>query len=312
MKVFVAGATGAIGRPLVSALGAARHEVIGMSSTENSARTLREKGVEAEVANALDENAVLNVMKKVKPNAVIEELTSLPKRYTPEEMRAAAERDSNLRLVGGRNVQNAARAAGAKRYVVQSTGFFYAPGQGLATEKDALAVNASPGVAGSVRIYMQIEERVLGDRNMQGVALRYGFFYGPGTYHDPKDGSVSVQVRERSYPVIGSGRGVFSFVHVEDAAAATVAALECDPDVYNLVDDDPSEMAVWLPAFARFLGAPAPPHISEEQALQTSGRDAVYYAMLLRGASNAYAKQKLGFAPRKLEWLSREKRKTES
>jgi nucleoside-diphosphate-sugar epimerase len=307
MKVFVAGATGAIGRPLVSALVAAGHEVIGMSSTESGARGLREKGLEAQVANALDENAVLNVLTKVRPHAVIEELTSLPKRYTPEEMRAAAERDRNLRLVGGRNVQNAARAAGAKRYVVQSTGFFYGPGQGLATEKDALAVNASPGIAGGVRTFMQIEERVLGDRNMQGVALRYGFFYGPGTYHDPKGGSVSVQVREQSYPVIGSGRGVFSFVHVEDATAATVAALECDPGTYNVVDDDPSEMAVWIPAFARFLGAPAPPHISEEQALQTGGPDAVYYAMRLRGASNACAKQKLGLVPRKLEWLSTSK-----
>jgi len=307
MKVFVAGATGAIGGRLVSALVAARHEVIGMSSTENGVRSLREKGVEGEVANALDEHAVLTLVRKVRPDAVIEELTSLPKRYTPEEMKAAADRDRTVRLVGGRNVQNAARAAGAKRYVAQSTGFFYGPGQGLATEKDAFAVNASPGVVGSVRTYMQIEERVLDDRNMQGVALRYGFFYGPGTYHDPKDGSVSVQVREQSYPVIGSGRGVFSFVHVEDAAAATVAALECDPGVYNVVDDDPSEMAVWLLAFARFLGAPEPPHISEEQALQTRGRDAVYYAMRLRGASNAYAKQKLGFVPRKLEWLSTSK-----
>ena len=307
MRVFVAGATGAIGRPLVSTLIGARHEVIGMSSTEHGAQSLREEGVEGAVANALDENAVLTLLKKVRPDAVIEELTSLPKRYTPEEMKAAADRDRTVRLVGGRNVQNAAQAAGTKRYIVQSTGFFYGPGQGLATEKDALAVNASPGVAGSVRTYMQIEERVLGDRNMQGVALRYGFFYGPGTYHDPKDGSVSVQVREQSYPVIGSGRGVFSFVHVEDAAAATVAALECDPGVYNVVDDDPVEMAVWLPAFARFLRAPAPPHISEEQALQTIGADAVYYAMRLRGAYNAYAKQKLGFLPRKLEWLSTSK-----
>lgn len=222
-------------------------------------------------------------------------------------MRAAAGRDRNLRLVGGRNIQNTARAAGAKRYIVQSTGFFYGPGLGIATEKDALAENASPGVAGSVRTYMQIEERVLGDRNMRGLALRYGFFYGPGTYHDPKNGSISVQVREQSYPVIGSGRGVFSFVHVEDAAAATVAALEAEPGVYNVVDDDPLEMAAWLPAFARFLGAPAPPYISEEQALQTRGPDAVYYAMRLRGASNAYAKQKLGFEPRNLEWLSTSK-----
>jgi len=289
MKVFVAGTTGAIGRPLVSALAAARHEVIGLSSTENGARSLREMGAEGVVANALDEIAVLNVMKKVRPDAVIDELTSLPKRYTPEEMRAAADRDKNLRLIGGRNVHNAARAAGAKRYVVQSTGFFYAPGQGLATEKDALALSASPAIAASVHTYMQIEARVLGDANMQGVALRYGFFYGPRTFHDPIDGSISEQVREQSYPVIGSGQGVSSFVHVEDAAAATVAALECGPGVYNVVDDDPSELAVWLPAFARFLGAAPPSHISEEQALQTSGSDAVYYAMRLRGASNAIA-----------------------
>jgi 2-alkyl-3-oxoalkanoate reductase len=307
MKVFIAGATGAIGRPLVSALIAAGHGVFGMSSSETGARSLREKGAEGEVANALDENAVLALVKRVKPDAVIDELTSLPKRYTSEEMRAAADRDRNLRLVGGRNVHNAARAAAAKRYIVQSTGFFYGPGEGLATEKDGLAVNASPGIAGSVRTYIRIEERALGARDLPGVALRYGFFYGPGTYHDPMHGSVSEQVREKAYPVIGSGGGVFSFVHVEDAAAATVAALESDPGAYNVVDDDPSEMSVWLPAFARFLGAPEPPHLSEQDALQKAGADAVYYATRLRGAANGLARRKLGFAPRKLEWLSKSK-----
>jgi 2-alkyl-3-oxoalkanoate reductase len=307
MKVFIAGATGAIGRPLVSALMAAGHEVFGMSSSEKGARSLREKGAEGEVANALDENAVLALVKRVKPDAVIDELTSLPKLYTPEEMKAAADRDRNLRLVGGRNVHNAARAAGARRYIVQSTGFFYGPGEGLATEGDALAVNASPGIAGGVRTYLQIEGRALGARDLPGVALRYGFFYGPGTYHDPMHGSVSEQVREKAYPVIGSGGGVSSFVHVEDAAAATVAALESDPGVYNVVDDDPSELSVWLPAFARYLGAPEPPRLSEQDALQNAGADAVYYATRLRGASNGLARRKLGFAPRKLEWLSKSK-----
>ena len=117
MKALVAGATGAIGRPLVSALMAAGHEVIGMSSSENEARSLRETGAEGEVANALDENAVLALVKRVKPDAVIDELTSWPKRYTPKEMRAAANRDRNVRLAGGRNVHDAARAAGAKRYI---------------------------------------------------------------------------------------------------------------------------------------------------------------------------------------------------
>jgi 2-alkyl-3-oxoalkanoate reductase len=219
-------------------------------------------------------------------------------------MRAAAPRDRQVRLEGGGNLFNAAQAAGVKRYVVQSTGFFYGPGAGLATEADQLAHDASAGIAGSVQTYTQVEQRVLGNPGMEGVALRYGFFYGPGTYHDQANGSISEQVRAQMCPVIGSGQGVFSFVHVEDAAAATVAALESRPGIYNVVDDHPSEMRVWLPAFAKFLGAPDPPRISEEQALQTAGPDAVYYATKLRGASNLKARRELNFAPRPLEWLS--------
>ncbi len=305
MKVLVAGATGAIGRPLISALVASRQEVIGITSSERGVQTLHDRGAEAFVADALDHNAIEAVIRKVRPEAVIDELTSLPKNYTPEEMRAAAERDRALRLVGGRNVQEAAIAAGARRYIVQSTGFFYAPGTGLADESEPLASEASPAIGGSVRTYMQLEDRVLNAPGFAGIALRYGFFYGPGTYQDPSTGSVSRQVRERQYPVIGSGQAVFSFVHVEDAAAATVAALEVDPGVYNVVDDDPSELSIWLPAFARFLGAPTPQTITEAEALRTAGPDAVYYATRLRGASNQRAKQKLGFAPRKLEWLSK-------
>lgn len=304
MKVFVAGATGAIGRPLVSALVAARHEVVGMTSSERGLSDLRQLGANGVVVDALDSGAVSAAIGRARPDAVIEELTSLPKDYTPEAMRAAAARDRRLRLEGGRNLHNAARAAGAKRYIVQSTGFFYGPGPGLAAETDSLAVNASPGVAGSVRTYLRIEERVLGSQAPEGVALRYGFFYGPRTYHDPETGSISQQVRQRRYPVVGSGAGVSSFVHVEDAAAATVAALECEPGIYNIVDDDPSELGVWLPEFARFLGAPPPPRVSEEEA-QTDGADVVYYAMRLRGARNDRARQKLGFAPRRLEWLSK-------
>jgi 2-alkyl-3-oxoalkanoate reductase len=302
MKVLVAGATGAIGRPLLSALTAAGHEVIGLTSSQNGVRILKERGATGVIADVLDPQAVDAALSGNRLDAVIEELTSLPKHYTADEMRAAADRDRKVRLEGGRNVQNAARAAGAKRYIVQSTGFFYASAPGLATETDPLALNAPPGVSVKVRTYTEIEERVLGARNMEGVALRYGFFYGPGTWFT-HDGDIANQVRERKYPVIGSGRGVSSYVHIEDAAAATVAALECPPGVYNVVDDDPVEMSVWLPAFARFLDAPAPPSISEEEALRTAGPDAVYYASRLRGASNAKAKRELNFTPRLLEWL---------
>ena len=275
-----------------------------MTSSERGLKVLQRYGAHGVVVNALDFGAVNAAIGRVRPDAVIEELTSLPKDYTPEAMRAAAERDRKLRLEGGQNVQHAAQTAGAKRYLVQSTGFFYGPGAGLASETDSLAVNASPGISGSVRTYLQIEKRVLGSQDLEGVALRYGFFYGPGTYHDPDTGSVTRQVRDQQYPVIGSGAGVYSFIHVEDAAAATVAVLESDPGVYNIVDDDPVEMSVWLPAFARFVAAPPPPHITEQQA-QVLGPDAVYYATRLRGAQNDLAKRKLGFSPRRLEWLSK-------
>lgn len=303
MKVLVAGATGAIGRPLISALINAGHQAVGMTTSESGLETLRDLMAEGVIANALDSESVQSAIARIRPDAVIEELTSLPKRYTPEDMRKAAENDHRVRFDGGNNVHNAAKEAGVKRYIVQSTGFFYAPGPGLATEADPLAMQASPGVAGSVRTYTQIEQRVLGVSDPKGTALRYGFFYGPGTYHDPNSGSISQQVREQKYPVIGSGSGVYSFVHVEDAAIATVAALEAEPGVYNIVDDDPSDMATWLPAFAQWLGAPVPPRISEQEALRSAGQDSVYYATRLRGASNARAKHRLGFAPRKLEWL---------
>jgi len=303
MKVFVAGATGAIGRPLISALIAAGHHAIGMTSSVHGLKTLEEGGAEGVVVNALDGQAVASAMQRLRPEVVIEELTSLPKHYTREEMRAAADRDRKVRLEGGHNLQNAAKAAGVRRYLVQSTGFFYAPGAGLATEADSLALSASPAVSTSVQIYLQIEQRVLNAPDLEGVALRYGFFYGPGTWFTA-GGDVANQVQERKYPIAGSGQGVWSWVHVEDAAAATVASLNCAPGIYNIVDDDPSQMSVWLPAFAAAVGAPEPARISEEEMLKTAGPDSVYYATQLRGASNAKAKRELGFAPRRLEWLA--------
>ena len=303
MRVLVAGASGAIGRPLVAALAAARHNVFGMTSRDEGVKTLRESGAEGVVLNALDADAVTAAIARIRPDAIIDELTSLPKRYTTEEMRKAAPRDRQIRLEGGGHLHRAALETGVKRYIVQSTGFFYGRGQGLASEEDPLARDATPGVAGSVATYTQLEERVLGNSGMEGVALRYGFFYGPGTYHDPKNGSISEQLRQRQYPVVDPATGVSSFIHVEDAAAATVSALQIRPGVYNIVDDDPVALSVWLPAFAMFLGAPPPPHISEREAMEAGGADAVYYATQLRGASNAKARKEFGFAPRRLEWL---------
>jgi nucleoside-diphosphate-sugar epimerase len=218
-------------------------------------------------------------------------------------MEAAAERDGRVRLEGNKNLIAAARQTGVRRFLVQSTAFWYAPGEGLAGEEERFAFDASPAVAASAQQYAQLEAMTLGQPEFEAVALRYGFFYGPGTWFMP-DGDVGEQVRQQQVPIIGDGLGVSNWVHIDDAADATVRALNCSPGPYNIVDDNPSEQRQWLTAFARYCGAPEPPHVSEQQALQAGGPDAVYYAMRLRGASNAKAKRELGFRPRPLQWLA--------
>jgi nucleoside-diphosphate-sugar epimerase len=190
-----------------------------------------------------------------------------------------------------------------RRYVQQASGFFLQPGRGLGDESEGLAIDASPRVAASARTYAELEARVLNSGDMEGVALRYGFFYGPGTWYHP-DGASADQIRRQEIPVIGDGGSVWSWVQIEDAAVATAEALTAPPGVYHVVDDDPSAVAVWLPAFARFLGAPPPPRVTVEEARAAAGEDAVYYGTKLRGASNQKAKRTFGFKPRRLEWLN--------
>jgi 2-alkyl-3-oxoalkanoate reductase len=209
-----------------------------------------------------------------------------------------------LRLEGGGYLYRAARAVGVHRYLQQSSGFFLKSGRGLADENDGLAIDATPGVAAAARTYVELETRVLEEGPMEGVALRYGFFYGPKTWYN-SDGACAEQARRREIPIIGRGEGVSSFIHIEDAAHATVAALTAPKGIYHIVDDDPSPLSVWLPAFARWVGAPPPPVLSESEARQQSGDEGVYYATKLRGASNEKAKRTFGFKPRRLEFLSR-------
>jgi len=163
-------------------------------------------------------------------------------------------------------------------------------------------VNASPSVAASARTYTELEARLFSSNAIEGVALRYGFFYGPKTWYHPDEAAANMVMRQQT-AVVGKGEGLSSFVHIHDAAIATVALLTAEPGVYNLVYDDPSLQAVWLPAFARFVGAPLPPHLSEAEVTASAGEDAVYYATKLSGASNAKAKRILGWKPRRLEWL---------
>jgi 2-alkyl-3-oxoalkanoate reductase len=303
VKIFVAGATGAIGRPLIKSLTLAGHTTFGMVRSQSSSASLSSSGAEPVIADALNAASVSAAVAKVRPDVIINELTSLPKHYTPTEMQAATERDARVRLEGNKNLIAAAQQTRVRRLLVQSTGFWYAPGERLADESESFAYDASPAVAAGVRRYAELEAMTLGRTEFEGVALRYGFFYGPGTWFMP-DGDMGEQARQQQLPIIGCGQGVWSWVHIDDAAAATVRALDGAPGAYNIVDDNPSEQRVWLTAFARYCGALEPPHVSEQEALQAEGPDAVYYATRLRGASNAKAKRELGFRPRPLQWLT--------
>jgi nucleoside-diphosphate-sugar epimerase len=301
MRVFVAGATGAIGQPLIAELVRQGHMVTGMTRSAARARNLVELGATVVEASALDAVAVERALRESGAEVVIDELTSLPK--DPKDFPAAGPIDRRLRLEGGGNLFRAARANGVWRYIQQASGFFLKASNGLATESDGLMLDASPGVAASARSYAELEERLRSGVEMEGVALRYGFFYGPKTWYNP-DGAVADQVRRQGQAVIGKGAGVWSWIHIDDAALATVAALTLPAGIYNIVDDDPSPVGRWLPEFARWVGAPPPPQLTEEEALKAAGEEAVFYGTRLHGASNKKAKEAFNFKPRRLEWLN--------
>ncbi|MEH2291097.1 NAD-dependent epimerase/dehydratase family protein [Nostoc sp.] len=303
MKIFVAGATGAIGRPLIAQLLAQGHEVVALTRSSEKAQTLAEQGVELAIADVFDADAVKAAITRTQPEVVIEQLTSLPKTYTNESMSAASALNTRIRREGGANVLAAAQAAGVRRYLRQSIAFWAIPGAGLADEETPLAFDASPAVAADAHIVTEIERHLLETPNLEGIALRYGFLYGPGTWFAP-DGDVAQQVLHQQFPIVGNGEGVWSWIHIEDAAIATVAAAERgNPGIYLITDDQPLAVRQWLSAYAQWLNAPPPPQVSVEDALLLSGADAVYYGTQMRGASNAKAKRELNFQPRPLEWM---------
>jgi nucleoside-diphosphate-sugar epimerase len=304
MKVLVAGATGAIGRSLIKSLRLAGHTIFGMVRSQSSSAPLSDSGAEPLIADAFDASSVSAAMVKIRPDVIINELTSLPKHYTFTDMKAAAGTGRSRAAGGQQKLDRGGTANGRESLPPAIRRILVCTSRDLADEGEGFAYGASAAVAAGAKRYAQLEAMTLGRTEFEAVALRYGFFYGPGTWFI-SDGDVGEQVRQQQVPIIGHGQGVWSWIHIDDAADATVRALDCPPGAYNIVDDNPSEQRVWLTAFARYCGALAPPHLSERQALETAGPDAVYYATQLRGASNAKAKRELGFRPRPLQWLVR-------
>jgi nucleoside-diphosphate-sugar epimerase len=299
MRVFVAGATGAIGRPLVPKLVAAGHEVTGMTRSEERAEGLRRAGARAVVCDALDAEAVRAAVGGARAEAIVHQLTALPDRldFRDRDLYTATNR---VRTEGTDNLLAAARETGTRRLVCQSVAFAYAPGGEPIKSEDAPLLRDAPGGFGEgVRAIGRMERQVL---EADGVVLRYGFFYGPGTYYG-EDGSSTRDVRRRRMPVVGGGTGIFSFVHVDDAADATVIAVERGPSgVYNVVDDEPAPLREWLPVFAEAAGAKRPLRVPVWLARLVGGEAVVASAVGLRGASNAQAKSELGWQPAHPSW----------
>jgi nucleoside-diphosphate-sugar epimerase len=302
MRVFVAGASGAIGRRLVPRLVAAGHDVTGMTRSEAGAGAIRAAGARAAVVDVFDRDALDTAVAEAAPEVLVHQLTALPRRFEPRR-RELYDATNRVRTEGTRNLVVATRACGTSRIVCQSVAFAYAPeGPRVKSEEAPLHDHAPPPFGAAVRALAEMEQMVLEPGAPEGVVLRYGWFYGPGTYFG-EGGHTESEVRRRRFPVVGEGGGLFSFVHVDDAAEATVRALDHGrPGVYNVVDDEPGAMRDWLPAYARAIGASPPRRVPGWLARLLAGRMTADMSVSLPGASNARARHELGWEPRWPSW----------
>ncbi len=304
MRILLAGATGVIGRALLPLLLEQGHEVVAMCRSQDKLESLRTQGAEAVAADALDAGALGPVLARARPQAVIHQLTAIPAHINPRTMERDFAQNDRLRAQGTANLVAAAKAAGAERFIAQSIAFAYAPGPPgtVHVEGDPLIApeSAPKEFRRSAGALAQLERTVLG---ADGVVLRYGYFYGPGSAVS-REGSMAADVRRRRLPVVGSGSGVWSFIHVADAASATVAALDLQgPAVLNVVDDEPARVAEWIPALSEALGTPRPRHVPTWLARLVAGAYGTAVMTRGQGASNAAARAGLpGWSPRYPSW----------
>ena len=299
MRVFVAGATGAIGRQLVPRLVAAGHEVHGMTRSESKQPLLQQLGAVPVVADALDPDQVAEAVGRARPDVIVHELTAIGA-IDPAHFDRDFTSTNRLRTEGTDHLLSAGQAIGVRRFVAQSNGAFpYArTGGAVKGEEDPLDPTPPHELRGTLAAIRHLEEAVLGADWTDGIVLRYGAFYGPGTSLAPGEAMFEL-IRKRKFPIVGDGGGVWSFIHVADAAEATVAAIEHgSPGVYNVVDNDPAPVAEWLPALAQTLGAEQPLQAPRDAA----GEWAAVQMTELRGASNAKAKRELGWRPAHPSW----------
>jgi len=311
MKVFVAGATGVLGRALVPQLVARGHEVVGMTRSASKQDLVRSLGARPVVAHALDPDAVAQAVASAEPEVIVHQLTALSGKMSIREARhpdhsSMAKMTNRLRTEATDHLLAAGRAVGARRFVAQSFGAFRFARTGgpVQTEADPLDPNPPAALRTVQAGYLYLERAVTTIEWGEGLALRYGGFYGPGTAISlAPDAVMAAPIRKRRFPIVGDGGGVWSHIHIEDAAAATAAAVERgQPGVYYIVDDDPAPVREWLPLLASALDAKPPRRVPRWLGRLAAGEAATVLMTEARGASNAKAKRELGWQPAYASW----------
>jgi nucleoside-diphosphate-sugar epimerase len=302
MRVFVAGATGVIGRQLVPRLVTAGHEVFGMTRSESKQAMLEELGAVPVVADALEPDQVADAVARSKPDVIVHQLTAIGE-VAPRHFDRGFALTNRLRTEGTDHLLSAGQAVGVRRFVAQSNIVSYArTGGPVKGEEDPFDSAPAREMRAMLAAIRHLEQAVLGARWTEGIVLRYGAFYGPGTSMAP-GGRLPELIRKRKFPLVGDGAGVWSFIHVADAADATVAAVEHGSrGVYNVVDDDPVPVAEWLPALAQTLGAKKPMRVPRFVGRLFAGEAGVVMMTEFRGASNAKAKRELAWRPAHPSW----------
>ena len=304
MRIFVAGATGAIGLQLVPQLIAAGHSVVGTTRTAAKAELIKRMGAEPVIADGLDAPAIRAAVIAAEPDTIIDQMTDLADVTDIRHFDRAFTATNRLRTQGTDFLLAAAREAGAGRFIAQSfCGWTYGRGgEEIKTETDALDPDPPAELRRTLQAIQHLEDAVTGSADPEGIVLRYGSFYGPDTGMLSR--AMIDQLRGRRVPLIGGGGGRWSFIHVEDAAAATVAAVERGKpgNIYNIVDDEPAEVSEWLPALATLVGARSPIRVPAWLGRLFAGEHLVSMMTEVRGGSNAKAKQELGWRPAHPSW----------
>jgi nucleoside-diphosphate-sugar epimerase len=306
MKIFVAGATGVLGRALVPKLVAAGHDVVGMTRSASKQDLVRSLGGSPVVADALDRDAVALAVASAEPEVIVHQLTALSGNFDMRHIDRFFEATNRLRTEGTDHLLAAARDVGARRFVAQSyAGWPAARSGGLVKDEDAPFDPDPPKqLRGMMAAIRHLEEAVIGADWLEGVVLRYGGFYGPGTTLSADPAAAhSVAIRKRQFPVVGDGGGMWSFIHVDDAAEATAVAVERGRrGIFSVVDDDPAPARDWLPELARVLGAKPPRRVPRWVGRLLAGEAATVMMTEVRGASNEKARRDLGWTPRYASW----------